>query len=179
MFNDRYGLTEAVLSGRKTQTRRIVKVDVPLGNWSETMKHSRYKVGEVVAVAQSYKDIVERIAKKGYDAAKWMDEHRITKNLAGWSNKMFVKASLMIFKIRITNVRVERLQDISDDDILAEGISTYIDAFTNIRYFTFGNAPNDYTNHSSAFRVLIDKVSGKGTWDSNPWVFVYDFELVK
>lgn len=29
-----------------------------------------------------------------------------------------------------------------------------------------------------AFAALIDKVSGKGTWDSNPWVFVYEFKLI-
>ena len=55
MFNDRYGLTEAVLAGRKTMTRRIVPDGTPLGNWEETEKMSRFKVGEVVAVAQSYK----------------------------------------------------------------------------------------------------------------------------
>ena len=30
-----------------------------------------------------------------------------------------------------------------------------------------------------AYEILIDKVSGKGTWERNPYVFVYDFELVK
>lgn len=35
-----------------------------------------------------------------------------------------------------------------------------------------------FPNPCEAFAVLIDKVSGKGTWESNPYVFVYDFELV-
>lgn len=41
MFNDRYGLTEAVLSGRKTQTRRILPAGTPLGSWRETPTISR------------------------------------------------------------------------------------------------------------------------------------------
>ncbi len=193
MFSDAYNLTEAVLSGRKTQTRRIVTKDTPLGSWKQTEAKAHYKVGEIVAVAQSYKNIVERIAKKGYDAAKWMDEHRITKNLAGWLNKMFVKASLMIFKVRITNVRVERLQEISDEDCIAEGVeiveSFYQPANGNkqqVNYYRVpiycksgrvlmltGDTPRE------AYAILIDRIAGKGTWQSNPYVFVYDFELLK
>lgn len=48
MFNDKYLLTQAVLRGEKTQTRRIVKDGTPLGNFEETMKYAPYKVGEVV-----------------------------------------------------------------------------------------------------------------------------------
>lgn len=36
-----------------------------------------------------------------------------------------------------------------------------------------------YPDPCEAYSVLIDRISGKGTWDSNPYVFVYDFELVK
>lgn len=56
MFNDRYGLTQAILSGSKTQTRRIVPKDTPLGNWKETEGKACLRVGEVVAIAQSYKN---------------------------------------------------------------------------------------------------------------------------
>lgn len=56
MFNDKYCLTQAVLAGTKTMTRRVLRDNVPLGNWEETKKHLPYKVGEVVAIAQPYKD---------------------------------------------------------------------------------------------------------------------------
>ena len=63
MFNDKHGLTQAVLEGRKTQTRRILLPhtvqELRNGNdYQEViMLYSGYKVGEVVAVAQRYKDI--------------------------------------------------------------------------------------------------------------------------
>lgn len=94
---------------------------------------------------------------------------------------MFVKPELMPHQIRITNVRIERLQDISDDDCLNEGIefdgkaqSFYcgFNASTNSKIW-LGSTPRD------AYASLIDKVSGKGTWKRNPYVFVYEFELVK
>lgn len=49
MFNDKYCLTLAVLNRTKTMTRRLLRDNVPLGNWEETVKHLPYKVGDVVA----------------------------------------------------------------------------------------------------------------------------------
>lgn len=180
MFNDRYGLTEAVLSGRKTQTRRIAPKDPPLGNWKETEAKARFRVGEVVAIAQSYKDcgfcpetpLMEANGIGGYVKTQYS---------RGWTNKMFVRADLMRHHIRITNVRMERLQDISDEDCIKEGIEWdhkaqrfYVryDSKTHSRMW-FAETPRE------TYSALIDSISGKGTWETNPYVFVYDFELVK
>ena len=168
MFNDKFLLTQAVLRGEKTQTRRIVKDGTPLGNFEETMKHAPYKVGEVVAVVQCYRDIGSpQFDKFGHD-------------VSGNTNKMFVKAELMPHKIKITNVRIERLQDISNDDCFHEGIIK--GEFMNTLDECGFNMDGYYCTASTArkaFAALIDKVSGKGTWESNPYVWVYDFELVK
>lgn len=101
---------------------------------------------------------------------------------AGWGNKMFVRAELMPHRIRITDVRVERLQDISDDDCLKEGIEKMVTGCEYYQYSFYDHFKSLWHNHMTpreAFARLIDKVSGKGTWGSNPYVFVYDFELIK
>ena len=173
MFNDKYGLTQAVLEGRKTMTRRIIRnpVDVEVNGhkYLQTEK-LRYKVGEVVAVAQAYKDT-------------WGNPDFLFGDRPGWSNKMFVAADLMPHQIRITNVWVERLQDISEEDCYREGIyKKTLCPPGDIDYF-YHSEPRSkwevYPSVREAFAGLIDKVSGKGTWKSNPWVFVYEFELVK
>ena len=204
MFKDRYGLTKAVLEGRKTMTRRVVPEklleayydyddyvnavaprDIPCSREYEEeffLRRSRFKVGEVVAVVQAYKDCVNEIL------VNW--EHKtdigtlVFKMSKGWNNKMFVRADLMIHQIRITNVRVERLQDISDEDSLREGISKssapgqyYVDGLQ--RPMHNDGVLRSFTSPRDAFAALIDRMSGKGTWASNPWVFVYEFELVK
>lgn len=109
MFNDKYLLTQAVLRGDKTQTRRIVKDGTPLGNFEETMKHAPYKVGEVVAVAQSYKAIYDELEDKDGNCVAnewWCDAWDVAgENLdisAGNTNKMFVKPELMPNRIKIT-----------------------------------------------------------------------------
>lgn len=195
MFNDRYGLTEAVLSGRKTQTRRIVKMtpidsqyayekNFPMGGRvapAVIETYSRYQIGEVVAVAQSYKDAGVRFIPEEDEEFGCYDFP--AEQTAGWTNKMFVRADLMPHQIRITNVRVERLQEISDEDCMAEGIIKGLigskDTHFMTAYYVPGIQSEPHILPQYAYAALIDRISGKGTWDSNPYVFVYDFELVK
>mgnify|MGYP000897351177 CR=1 FL=1 len=174
MFSDEYCLTQAVLNGTKTMTRRLLKNGTPLGNWQETEKMLPYKVGEIVAIAQSY----HNLNKSGYTAPEWLDH--VCESSAGYENKMFVRADLMPHHIKITDAKVERLQDISDYDIMREGVWQFYD---NKKLFyvskNIGYAPTvAFPNAREAFVYLIDKISGKGTWESNPFVVAYSFELI-
>ena len=190
MFNDQYGLTEAVLDGRKTQTRRIAyekpfkyncnsgictegkdKGKLAINDGNEIVAKSTYKMGEIVAVAQRYSDIT--FANDIFKGAGLS---------IGWENKMFVKSSLMPHQIKITNIRCERLQDISTDDCMKEGIYCchmvwYHDSYSY-------DATNDskrkkwwYDTPIEAYKMLSCKLHLH--WDSNPLVFVYDFQLIK
>lgn len=190
MFNDQYGLTEAVLDGRKTQTRRIAyekpfkhirscgfctegkdKGKLAINDGNEIVAKSTYKIGEVVAVAQRYSDI------------PYIKElHPRINTSEGWGNKMFVKSDLMPHQIKITNIRCERLHYISTYDCMKEGILC-----CNMLWFhdVFSyDATNDskrkkwwYDTPIEAYKMLSCKL--KLHWDSNPLVFVYDFKLVK
>lgn len=174
MFSDAFCLTKAVLDETKTMTRRILRKDIPLGNWQETEKMLPYKVGEIVAIAQSY----HNLNKSGYTAPEWLDH--VCESSAGYENKMFVRADLMPHHIKITDVKVERLQSISDDDILREGVWQF--HYDNELFYVsknIGYAPEvAFPSAREAFWYLIDKISGKGTWELNPWVVAYGFELV-
>ena len=210
LFNDKFCLTKAVLDGTKTMTRRkfarfrpdarmfdeICNIEGGFddkGRWIFTLYNKdgdiigdmipHYNIGEVVAIAQSYKSI----ADERDEAETALDLYKIGDNLltmdemgAGWNNKMFVKFSLMPHHIRITDVKVERLQDISDDECLKEGLRL---SGNGRFYFQQMVAFNHFINRyfdtpREAFSVLIDKISGRGTWESNPWVPAYSFELV-
>lgn len=186
MFSDKYCLTLAVLYGTKTMTRRVLKEGTPLGNWEETVKHLPYKVGDIVAIAQPYKDIIECMAE--YSDIIINADGSINREFkAGWTNKMFVRADLMPHHIKITDVKVERLQDISDDEILREGIikegyaggCMYFYNRTYIRKGCRYVEPIYNTTPMRAFASLIYKVCGGETWESNPWVVAYSFELIK
>lgn len=179
MFSDKHCLTQAVLTGQKTMTRRLLRDNVPLGNWEETAKCLPYKVGDIVAIAQSYKDIIECMAEYS-DIIINVDGSINREYKAGWTNKMFVKANLLPHHIKITDVKVERLQSISVDDILCEGVWQFYNN-KNLFYVSknIGYAPDvAFLTAREAFWYLIDSISGKGTWESNPWVVAYSFELI-
>lgn len=210
MFNDKYSLTQAVLDGRKTMTRRIIKCPRTFkGEWVAGFniyrRHSdkkivdwpcmydaderefdmgeilpKYKVGEVLSIAQSYESLGmnPEIALNDRDGIGFYTK---TKFAPGWKNKMFVRADLMPHHIRITNIKIEKLQGISDEDCLKEGIVQKFDADGTPRYrvpcekHTWAYATDSARD---AYHFLIDKVSGKGTWESTPYVFAYEFELI-
>lgn len=193
MFNDRYGLTQAVIEGRKTMTRRLVPWALT-EQWMEFVSDApsvggvyvhesekefyereapRYKVGEVVAVAQRYQDIFDY--SNCVNPYAWEDDDKPS----GWTNKMLTKAELMPHQIRITGIKCERLQDISEEDCMKEGILGDVEYDKYEVYGLFGNSDDGFDTPREAFASLIDKVSGRGTWKRNPWVVAYEFELVK
>ena len=138
----------------------------------------KYEIGEVVAVAQDYSHC-GGVMSKG--VPRWEYISKVAgRSSAGWRNKMFVRADLMPHRIRITDVRAERLQDISEEDCIKEGIIDGLREYPITHSgFWFHGDRFDYGSPRSAFASLIDKVSGRGTWKSNPWVFVYEFELLR
>lgn len=206
LFNDKFLLTKAVIEGRKTQTRGIVTQRV-FGNIKQFQekyydatfdylgdaellthffftekRHGRlpYNVGEVVAIAQRYRDC-GGVNEEG--VPMWdIISSKVGGTNAGWDNKRFVKAELMPHQIRITDVRIEKLQDISDKCCLKEGVIKGRCGSEDTHFMDAYYIPNDiqpYCTPREAFAHLINKVSREDVWSENPYVFVYDFELVK
>lgn len=193
MFNDRYGLTDAVIEGRKIMTRRLADpkrkyeelrlwqpcLELECGLYGYTEDDGweyiepRYARGEIVAVAQSYYNAFSsRCDIPVYGADR----------TPGWLNKLFVRADLMPHKIQITRVKCERLQDISDADCMKEGVRVEFAKNGMPMYYYFDTKRWRevwFDTPREAFASLIDRISGKGTWKSNPWVVVYEFKLVK
>jgi len=163
MFNERYGLQKAVFNGRKTQTRREPfysyeeigcvlnkngKLECYNGfNGNSPIHTSRYAVGEVVAIAERYNDLMQDGSISSFDK--------------GWKNKMFVKADRMPHHIRINYIRCERLQYISDEDCIKEGVEKFDEYVEEC-----------FMSPRQAFSCLIQKLNGKKFWESNPYVIV-------
>lgn len=209
MFSTEYGLQQGVIARTKTMTRRADKrLNHPLvteiSDWGIDDKgkcylaitysteltedvYPAYQIGEEVAVAQSYKSIVEQDPDNDY-GNYYVKQFRYA---PGWTNKMFVRADLMPHRIRITGIKVERLQDITEEDAMREGVFHYDDPPLYHESDRFAPWPpyvkpykHDLDNLKYrctaryAFAYLIDKIVGAGTWKNNPWLFAYSFELI-
>ena len=206
MFNEHFGLQQSVLDGTKDMTRRVIKGDYvevahlehegsfigkTANGESFILPQPAYNVGEEVAIAQAYSNLREVLAKRNfkrtdalydnfYRALQMGEAHD---GMPGWCNKMFVKAEYMPHSISITATKLERLQDISDEDCLREGIheGEFMNTWDKYYFDEWGDVPNHITFKTprEAFAALIDRISGKGTWQRNPWVYAYEFELLK
>ena len=155
MYNTKYGLNQAVLLGKKTRSWRADS-------------NPRFNCGEIVAIKQSYKQLITAQPKE------WLYEKGLLANMpiegeivplayllsAGYRNKMFVRNNLMPHHIRITKVTPCLLQDISDLDCIKEGIA-FIDDINKF-YFECKDEGFYFYTPREAFACLIDKLNGKG-----------------
>lgn len=200
MFNERYGLQQAVLARLKTMTRRVVKCPKKFRGVEDVQLefHKRldqdfyydcvvvdadghelgqlplpYEIGDVVAIAQPYKDVINPL--------DWVNT-KIYKDEKGWTNKMYVRADMMPHHIRITDLWFERLRDIRDEDCLKEGIRQSIVEYGEKKIVQWTYFREDitiwYDSPRDAFAAMIERICGSGTWAENPWVIAYTFELI-
>jgi len=197
MFSDE--LIPMLLDGTKTMTRRIMKVqpkcDLPgayldqyanSGEWWWWLQDGRlcnghgthkprYNVGETVYVKEAWR-VEQRFDNRKqseFPDSCVVDYKGGSLQLLGkWRNKIFMPEWASRIKLKITDVRAEHLQDISEDDAKAEGVKST--AVVN-------EQGDDYTGlyASEHFANLINKINGPGTWDENPWVWVYEFKVVE
>lgn len=194
MFNNTYGLTDAVRKESKNRTSREFQfydgsvettlIDGYLYIYKDTEKKellhkSRYHIGEVVAIAESY----ESLNKRGFVAPEWMDH--MCEDSKGYKNKMFVSPELMPDGIQITDIWCERLQDISEIECIREGIKkkgSFRHSKKSYPFYFEGEKhswDNSFSTPRKAYAALIDKMNGKGTWKRNPFAVVYCFQYVK
>ena len=190
-------MVRSLLNGTKTQTRRIIKVNNSLdfmgfeigNNYRKshvafgfkknseikTLVKSKYQIGDTIWVRETFAEKGNRIF---YKADSDDFENAGLKGMYDfkWKPSIFMPKGLARIYLKITNVRIERLQEISESDAIAEGID-YSDFFA---YKLYQKKPF-FSKHISAtdsYMSLFEYINGKGTWQENPLVWVYDFEVL-
>lgn len=178
-------MVRAILDGRKTQTRRIIKPQPTNPRWNNVgwlgwddghgyrMKPP-CKPGDVLWVRETWQHVytyddsdkaIEETGRYVYFAddpmpfTYWVDtdtgEH---KDQMPWRPSIHMPREAARIFLRVTDVRVERLQDIDDDGVVAEGLE-------------IGAEFDEIWN-----RTLIKSDRAKFGWAANPWVWVIKFE---
>ncbi|RYG37034.1 hypothetical protein EON81_07920 [bacterium] len=95
----------------------------------------------------------------------------------GWKPSIHMPRWASRILLKVTDVRVERLQSISGEDVTAEGVKTIGEAMWGRRWH-LGAPPKAIEDARDLYRQLWEKINGKGSWDANPWVWVVSFEVV-
>lgn len=189
-------LHDKTVKKTKTETRRII-VNQPLeneiikpfangffgiyhkvggiDNLKVTLK-PRYNVGEILYLKEPYFILESKQIEYRYEPTFFLEGCVMPK--WQWKNKLFMPASAARHFIKITAVRAERLQDISNEDCIKEGIEEELNIHNGKQWSTYCNGTHSFDTPREAYKALINSIDGKNTWDNNPWVWVYDYELI-
>ena len=206
-------MVQAIIEGRKTMTRRVLKSqqteDYQLLGYDEdgsmgkgkvgycsfesdadilNIKCPYGKVGDVLLVRETFTMVSWA---EGTTARKVHTHYKADNDLIGehkWKPSLFMpKAACRIF-LKITDIRVERLQDINRADAINEGIISWVDERMKskpIRYASYCDFdnPTDPATYTScpinSFETLWQSINGKESWEANPWVWVISFKRIE
>lgn len=178
-------MVSSILRGDKTMTRRTVKI-MPIINHSD---HCPYgKVGDRLWVRETWcyvidheSDLLEgmnsRCVYKASVHPDWM-EYAKEKYGLKWKPSIHMPKCLSRITLEITNIRIERLQDITDRDATMEGV-VLLDERGWKNYNSTDPMCSHLSNPRSSFESLWRKINGNESWGSNPFVWVIEFKQIK
>jgi len=208
-------MVQAILEGRKTQTRRVVKPQPdengarymsrpPFIDWEHVYKEtwkpwhwdteegesisrpfSPYgQPGDLLWVKETWQNVLDEELNFSHCCFKaspetYADLVKLNDEEPMWKPSIFLRKADARIWLRITNMRVERLQEISAEDAKAEGVKEYIPItdITNMEKLDF-IVPSPWSAHQFSFLALWCKINGAASWTANPWVWVISFEVI-
>jgi hypothetical protein len=184
-------MVKAILEGKKTQFRMPIKLNIKKDNEAYSLNGFVFNVDKKMYFEHN---LIETYSKYKTDDILYVKEKCVNEYPNGycfkedykfeeWQNKNLIKQycnelNARIF-LKVTNVRVERLQDISNDDIYSEGIKRYsqkdlLKALEN----------NELSKLAKCLKLAFENIWNSTAkddykWEDNPYVFVYEFERIK
>lgn len=178
-------MIKAILEGRKTMTRRVIRfkksnlrdITIPM-----PQECPYGKPGDRLWVRESYKDWSSGTNRISYRADYTKDDEDMELEVGGvtpkWRPSIFMPRWASRITLEITGIKVERLQEISEEEARREGIEPFFGcAGTQLGWKS--NKFGHYPLAVDAFKELWGSINGKKyPWSSNPWVFVIEFSKV-
>ncbi|MCZ7488225.1 hypothetical protein [Rhizobium rhizogenes] len=196
-------MIRALLAGTKTQTRRLIKPrgkhrpSLFDGTWSDSyvLDHGNeswrqvdipIKLGDRLWVRETWAPLsalthndpgVQALADGGFYRA---DGGTVDGEISKWLPSIFMPRHASRLTLIVTDVRVERLNDISREDAITEGLIKVEHAppmAVEMGCHWGFEGDGRYGSPISAYAALWDHINGAGAWESNPWIVAYTFTV--
>lgn len=161
-------MVRAILDGTKTQTRRVVKNKPYTG---EPAKCPYGAAGDFLWIREKWQRLRDAAGRQivEYCAGPFLLDVETHKR---WHPSIHMPRWASRITLEVTGVRVERLQDISESDAIAEGIERNV---FNDEWSGYGQFHGAALTPKGSYRALWESINGPGSWDANPWVWVVEF----
>lgn len=185
-------MVQSILAGRKTMTRRVIKTDAKVIQWQPIILNGyggffdengnpvkcKYSIQDVLWVRETWQPINHPELKYRYKA-----DHLNPKSVT-WKPSIFMLRAASRITLEIIDIKIERLQDITEKDVLAEGIEP-VDNFNSGEgkypgQFYKNYLPHGYTEvvAKDSFQSLWQSINGEESWELNPFVWVIEFKKI-
>lgn len=174
MFSHRWGLHDAVISGEKTTTLRIIPsrvvkactdpespFDYP--DQDKLIAASAVAVGDMVAVAEAYRD--------AFSPLDWVNRE-LYRNTPGWMNKMYVRPDLMRYFLEVQKVEAFDFSGLTPQELDAEGFQAFLR-----RAGTIPRMKRAIQGHSIAQRTFFQKTMNWDIWSEHHFVWRFTFRV--
>ncbi len=187
-------MVQAILNGKKIMTRRVIKLKdfefiesfshltFKTANFKRKKEYShpyqelllKYSIGDILYVRETFTPFGMGYLYKADTLPLFQDLD------IKWEPSLFMpKVAARLF-LEVTNIRVERLQDITEEDAIAEGIEKINSYLLNkYRYKDYLIKGEEWRDPIKSFMTLWQSINGKESWVENPFVFVYEFKRVE
>lgn len=177
-------MVQAILDGRKTMTRRVIKdkditnnfdidvdgsvyayIDQATGDSFPPTAIAKYQVGDILWVRETWSkdENGEYVYRANYGTT---EDDSFPPSMFRWKPSIHMPREAARIFLKVTSVKVERLQEITEDEAIKEGAKAY--------------GPNNCSGTSAriAFAEIWDKTTTEHEWRTNPWVWVIEFEKI-
>jgi hypothetical protein len=178
-------MVRALLDGRKTQTRRLIK------EWRYGEPRLPYRPGDRLYAREAHALVPSSAYRMspgvpyavndedGYQACVYREGWERSNPGTGWRPSIHMPRWASRLTLTVTEVRVQRLQEISEEDAVAEGVETLPGYWVRERAH-LGEESGDWIPDQPpvpAFRDLWNSLHGPDAWDANPWVVAVTFTV--
>ncbi len=177
-------MVQAILEGRKSQTRRIINSDANNIQWNPIIlkgyggycdEHGnpvrpKVNIGNILWVRETWQRIDHPELKYRYKA-----DH-LNPSSVTWKPSIFMPKDACRIFLEVTDIRVERLQDISEEDAIAEGIERMLpEGLMSFRSYAVKDGGSGVFPYVS-YKTLWQSINGKESWLPNPLVWKITFK---
>lgn len=180
-------MVRAILNGKKTQTRRVIKTEIENpGLWhlndsrrlvnilsGQSIKSPFGKPGDILWVRET---IINNWQTARFPYRAQVCSKYDKPDCTEWIPSIFMPRAACRLFLKITDIRVERLQDISADDAIKEGVECDTEVRENTMNYKSYISNNFTAFPYVSFLTLWHKINGRASWEANPWVWVIEFE---
>jgi hypothetical protein len=182
-------MVRAILAGTKKQTRRVVKE--PVQSWMQTAINPEWfksvltqcpfgNIGDVIWVRETWQYVDFAGEDNGY-VYRATDPDWETMEEWKWKPSIFMPKEACRIKLKIEDIKIEKLHDITEQDAIDEGVERLPNETGLLAYRSYLTTPDKQQLPCFpyvSYRTLWQKINGRESWDLNPWVWVITFNRI-